>query len=230
MSDRRAEYDAFIRGDVWRAIRKKALAFYGKRCHACRSTENGLHVHHATYTRFGGNERMTDLRILCQSCHEAIHQLHNSNGGSLRATTDAFIAGSLGMTVPEWREQSGKEPKTKRKRKRRKDSDTAPESTERPTGPTGKRACGCWGYPGNWRRQCKTHSPLTFPKKKGPQPCGCFSNVGNWRRLCPEHRAIRDAMPDPDFPDSMAAPGVAPRLAHRPTPHYLNGGPPMRGG
>lgn len=220
---KRAEYDAFINSDVWRAIRKRALQFYGKRCQACQVAGSGLHVHHATYTRFGGDERLTDLRILCQACHSAVHDLHKSNGGSLRATTDAFIGGRTQRPAP----------RTKRKRKRRKDRETP--AVPAPAAPqTGKRPCGCIGQPGQWKRQCKAHNPLPAPKKNGLQPCGCIRNPGNWRRLCEEHAAARAAVPAPQTAPSVNAPGpgrgMEARLMHRPTPNYLNGGVPARPG
>ena len=30
-------------------------------------------VHHLTYDRFGGDERMTDLQVLCRPCHNEAH-------------------------------------------------------------------------------------------------------------------------------------------------------------
>ena len=39
-------------------------------CQMCG--EEGQHVHHMTYARFG-NENLKDLQLLCESCHIKIH-------------------------------------------------------------------------------------------------------------------------------------------------------------
>jgi hypothetical protein len=40
----------------------------------CWGTEH-LEVHHLTYDRFGGNERLEDLQTLCRDCHRTWHGL-----------------------------------------------------------------------------------------------------------------------------------------------------------
>jgi hypothetical protein len=35
--------------------------------------EISLDVHHKTYERFGGDERMDDLEVLCRFCHIKHH-------------------------------------------------------------------------------------------------------------------------------------------------------------
>lgn len=86
------EYADHIASSRWRATRKRFLATCNGKCEGCGSTA-GLHVHHATYRRFG-DERVSDLRLVCQKCHAAIHQLHDQRGRRdlWKATRDALKA------------------------------------------------------------------------------------------------------------------------------------------
>ncbi len=69
---RRAKYRRYMRSDAWRAIRDVRLSIAAYECEKCGSRET-LHVHHLTYDRFGGDERMTDLQVLCRPCHNQAH-------------------------------------------------------------------------------------------------------------------------------------------------------------
>lgn len=83
-------YKVYIKSPKWKLMCKRAYAKYGKRCMACRSTQK-LHVHHATYDRFG-RELVQDLRVVCDVCHRQIHQTHRANRRlSLMLVTDQFI-------------------------------------------------------------------------------------------------------------------------------------------
>lgn len=72
---KQAEYRAYIASPVWKAKRGEALAFYGCICNKCCGWGN--EVHHKTYERVGGNEKMEDLEVLCRECHEAHHRNHD---------------------------------------------------------------------------------------------------------------------------------------------------------
>lgn len=65
-------YKTFLRTPEWRETRNAALVRYG---HACaldaRHTEH-LHVHHRDYAR-RGEERLQDVIVLCQGCHDVFH-------------------------------------------------------------------------------------------------------------------------------------------------------------
>jgi putative DNA primase/helicase len=65
-------YEVYIRGPEWAAISKKVLAHWEKvywgGCAFCYS-RGPLQVHHRTYDRFGGHERLTDCIPLCGECH-----------------------------------------------------------------------------------------------------------------------------------------------------------------
>lgn len=69
---RQADYNVFMKSKRWEKIRDRKLKQARRRCEKCGDTKR-LEVHHLTYDRFGGNERMTDLQVLCHPCHEAAH-------------------------------------------------------------------------------------------------------------------------------------------------------------
>lgn len=69
---RRSEYDAYMQSLVWAGIRRRKLERSRYRCETCGASKR-LDVHHLTYERFGGDERMTDLEVLCRSCHNKAH-------------------------------------------------------------------------------------------------------------------------------------------------------------
>ena len=69
---RRSEYNRYMRSDTWAAIRAAKLACSSHKCEKCGARKE-LDAHHLTYVRFGGSERMTDLQVLCRSCHIKAH-------------------------------------------------------------------------------------------------------------------------------------------------------------
>ena len=72
---RRQAYNAYMKSDDWRHIRKIKLQFADHLCEQCRrpaSPGNPLDVHHLTYDRFG-HENLTDLQVLCKPCHNRAH-------------------------------------------------------------------------------------------------------------------------------------------------------------
>ena len=75
---RNPSYDLFIQGAVWRALRTKRLKLDNYHCRKCNAQES-LHVHHRTYIRFGGDELLSDLVTLCESCHDRLHAMHKSH-------------------------------------------------------------------------------------------------------------------------------------------------------
>lgn len=70
---KQAEYRAYLTTPVWRDVRKRAIEHYGAICNRCG--EYGNDVHHKTYDRVGGSERIDDLEIMCRDCHEAHHRV-----------------------------------------------------------------------------------------------------------------------------------------------------------
>lgn len=64
-------YINYINSKAWKRIRKQKLTSQST-CERCNSNLH-LHVHHGTYDRLG-NERQTDLFVLCKLCHEDVHR------------------------------------------------------------------------------------------------------------------------------------------------------------
>jgi len=64
-------YKEYLQTDHWKKMRKWALEFWDYKCALCYDDAN-LHVHHRTYIRMG-NEKITDLIVLCDKCHDYHH-------------------------------------------------------------------------------------------------------------------------------------------------------------
>jgi 5-methylcytosine-specific restriction endonuclease McrA len=67
----RAAYLKYLRTAQWEERRQRALKRAGQKCSLC-SRKTRLEVHHRTYERIG-EERPTDLIVLCSGCHSAHH-------------------------------------------------------------------------------------------------------------------------------------------------------------
>lgn len=65
------EYLEYLRSPEWEAKKAKVFAARGRQCEECGSHDH-LEVHHLTYERLM-HERLSDLRILCEDCHDAAH-------------------------------------------------------------------------------------------------------------------------------------------------------------
>lgn len=66
-------YAKYLRTDHWIELRGAKLLEANGRCQKCRS-KHKLQVHHLTYER-KWKERLTDLMVLCERCHEKEHNL-----------------------------------------------------------------------------------------------------------------------------------------------------------
>jgi hypothetical protein len=64
-------YRQYIASDAWKTKRRERLELDGHECTNCDATTY-LEVHHLTYERLG-NELMSDLQTLCQTCHARLH-------------------------------------------------------------------------------------------------------------------------------------------------------------
>lgn len=80
MTNNQIFHRQFIASPLWQEIRRKALQYHGSQCNSCECVSDSLDVHHKIYERFGGGELMTDLEILCRSCHDARHAVEKSQG------------------------------------------------------------------------------------------------------------------------------------------------------
>lgn len=70
-------YNNYLQSEHWRITRTKALLKYGERCLFCGSSKS-LNVHHITYKR-RGYERISDLSVICNSCHTRHHNNKKSS-------------------------------------------------------------------------------------------------------------------------------------------------------
>ena len=65
-------YAEYLTTPHWRKKRRDAIRHYGEKCNRCGGTD-GIQVHHRSYKR-RGEERMEDLEVLCEGCHENEHE------------------------------------------------------------------------------------------------------------------------------------------------------------
>lgn len=65
-------YSLFLRTEYWKKFAAYARKEAGYVCQDCGATNVPLHVHHLTYER-RGKERLSDVKVLCQTCHELEH-------------------------------------------------------------------------------------------------------------------------------------------------------------
>ena len=57
----------------WRAIRAAALRAVNHRCSVCGIKQlAGLQVHHKVKREQGGDDRLSNLTVSCQRCHDAM--------------------------------------------------------------------------------------------------------------------------------------------------------------
>ena len=79
LTEREKEYKAFLRSKHWKEFREKLIKKRGKRCQACGIYKKRIEAHHATYERFGGKERESDIFLLCYSCHKLVGRIYLRN-------------------------------------------------------------------------------------------------------------------------------------------------------
>ena len=71
-------WNLYTKSNNWKAKRKYILDKRGNQCQnpMCSQpirTKSKLHCHHLTYIRFGCEEE-NDLQILCETCHNVVHE------------------------------------------------------------------------------------------------------------------------------------------------------------
>lgn len=104
------EYNQYINSPRWQAKRQQALKFYGSRCMVCRSQQK-LQVNHLSYENFG-NERMSEMSILCSSCHVEYGKLWYKLG---RRTTPGIVV--LKTLIAQYNNKAKTQQPKKRKRR-----------------------------------------------------------------------------------------------------------------
>jgi 5-methylcytosine-specific restriction endonuclease McrA len=65
-------YSEYLETLHWKNVREDALTHAQQRCQVCNSPQH-LEVHHRTYDR-KGCEMLSDLIVLCRSCHGLFHR------------------------------------------------------------------------------------------------------------------------------------------------------------
>ena len=68
-------YSDYLRSSHWRNKKKEYFDINKKECEHCNSLDK-LHLHHKSYINIG-NEKLTDLMCLCESCHSKEHKRLN---------------------------------------------------------------------------------------------------------------------------------------------------------
>jgi 5-methylcytosine-specific restriction endonuclease McrA len=74
MTETQKWYQRYLQTDHWRELRLTKLEEVGHKCEKCRK-KSRLQVHHLKYTPY--KERLADLQVLCEACHEEAHGLEN---------------------------------------------------------------------------------------------------------------------------------------------------------
>lgn len=66
-------YKEYLQTPHWQALRLSMLKRAAYKCSLCGESKP-LHVHHNTYVR-RGEEKLSDLIVLCHECHESFHEV-----------------------------------------------------------------------------------------------------------------------------------------------------------
>lgn len=69
-------YKEYIKSDLWVKRKNKLFQLKGRFCEKCKSSEK-ISVHHLRYIKSEfGNEKDTDLAIMCWKCHTKFHEIY----------------------------------------------------------------------------------------------------------------------------------------------------------
>jgi 5-methylcytosine-specific restriction endonuclease McrA len=69
---RNMPYKRYLLTPHWERVKKSAYGRFGKVCFSCSKTRK-IEVHHLSYKN-RGCENMEDLMLLCEDCHEMVHE------------------------------------------------------------------------------------------------------------------------------------------------------------
>ena len=90
-------YDEYIQSPQWKAKRGEAFNHYGKRCSLC-GAKSKLQIHHIHYRNFR-HEKVEDLTVLCESCHNAYEKRKRRRGSGDQKTY--LLTREIGKTKRE---------------------------------------------------------------------------------------------------------------------------------
>jgi 5-methylcytosine-specific restriction endonuclease McrA len=65
-------YEEHLKSEKWRWLCDRVREHYGHRCALCNRDYGRMDCHHRTYVRLG-DERFTDIILLCETCHAKHH-------------------------------------------------------------------------------------------------------------------------------------------------------------
>jgi hypothetical protein len=95
------DYHTYIASQEWASKSDAAKIRANNRCQLCSASGLvvDLHTHHNTYERLG-NERDTDLVVLCAECHERFHKNGGKPGNKVKISPERFsvILKGFGIT------------------------------------------------------------------------------------------------------------------------------------
>ena len=74
-------YQLYLQSARWKAFKLNVLSKRGARCEDCGDATHRVQIHHLTYIRLGA-ELDTDVKVLCDPCHQKRHGLHPSQKGN----------------------------------------------------------------------------------------------------------------------------------------------------
>tara|TARA_R110000824_G_scaffold387601_1_gene582948 strand:+ start:110 stop:643 length:534 start_codon:yes stop_codon:yes gene_type:complete len=66
-------YHSYLNTKEWHDKRNKMLKYANYKCSRCENTEK-LQIHHLNYNTIG-EESLSDLEVVCVSCHKIIHKI-----------------------------------------------------------------------------------------------------------------------------------------------------------
>jgi len=72
LSTKQIAYRRYLRSKKWARKRVKVMKRFNYTCAKCGAKNARFNVHHLTYKHIY-NERIYELILLCESCHNAIH-------------------------------------------------------------------------------------------------------------------------------------------------------------
>lgn len=99
------KYKKYLLSDKWKLFRQKAIDFYGDNCGRCGNKKN-LQVHHKTYRNIF-KERLSDVIVLCSSCHKHAHKLKKRNqAGKWSRSRNAFYSKTPVTYYPDRKQPS----------------------------------------------------------------------------------------------------------------------------
>lgn len=102
-----SSYREYLSGDHWRDVRRRywASKLAKKGCCAGCGATSILNLHHRTYKRIG-EERLTDLILVCRDCHVDVHHLEASQRIHVWGATKKALRSARKEKGLKWRDLS----------------------------------------------------------------------------------------------------------------------------